>query len=78
MKKRNRIPVNLNITNSGSLLDVVNEFIELMENATGGNVDVDIDLKGNVTIYFKNEIPKLESIPELDIDVLYRNDYRNF
>jgi len=77
MKKRKQIPVKLDVTKSGSYTDVINNFIYLMKTVTGGDVDVDIDLKGEVTIYFEND-PKPKFIPtdlnEYDIEHLLNPD----
>ena len=88
MKKPKSIPVNISFTKSGDLLQVINEFQDLMSNVTNGEVDVNIDLKGKVTIYFEQDPRPTEDLKPpkakkqqypYDLESLYLNnvEYRN-
>jgi hypothetical protein len=71
------IPVTIPLESDGSLCDVINDFINKMQEVTGGDVDVQCDLQGNITIYYENNIKtKIETRPLYDIETLYRNDYK--
>jgi len=77
MSKSKKIPVHLRYEKSGDLIKVINDFIELMEEVTNGDVDVDIDMMGKITIYFEGDSkPKVEKRPDkygLE-NLLYRYD----
>lgn len=76
MKKKTRMPVTIPLDYDGSYSDVIQDFINLMNEATRKNTLVDISLKGYVTIKFESEVePKVEIRPELNLDALYRGDY---
>jgi hypothetical protein len=76
--KRKRIPVNIPLDYDGSFNDVLQSFINTMQTVTGKTVDIECSLKGELTVYFENDVkPKIEKRPYRDIDVLYRNEKIN-
>lgn len=78
MKKKTRMPVTIPLDYDGSYSDVIQDFTNLMNEATGENTLVDISLKGYVTIKFESETePKVETRPIINLDALYRGDYIN-
>jgi cellulose biosynthesis protein BcsQ len=76
MKKNSRIPVLVPVNTSGNVLDVINDFIQTMSDVTDGNVDVDIDIQGNVTIKYEDapHPPIINRRPHIPTNVEYRND----
>ena len=74
-----KIPVTIPLNNNGSYSDVVQDFINTMEAVIQDNVEVEVSLKGKVTVYFgadeisqnKNKHPEMN----IDFDALYRGDY---
>ena len=82
-----KIPVKIPLSYDGSISDVIQDFINTMQEVTGGNVDLDIDLQGNVTIYYQSLNPDPKDIlmghnkpnsnkhpfSHNDIDVEYRD-----
>jgi len=90
--KRNKLnpSVNYNYHKSGSLNEVLNDFINVMKEFTGEDVNVNVDIKGKVTVYFGNDYdieckrPDNTADPEdketrnkfvSDIEDLYYNRY---
>lgn len=77
MKSIKKIPVSIPLENNGSISDVIQDFINTMENVTNGNVELDCDLEGNITIYYEQEShkPIKNERPYINMDVLYRGEY---
>ena len=90
--KRNKLnpSVNYNYHKSGSLSEVLSDFIFTMQEITSGDVDVTVDVNGKVTVYFGNDYdieckrPDNTADPEdketrnkfvSDIEDLYYNRY---
>jgi hypothetical protein len=71
---RRQIPVEVEFQSHGSFNDVFDDFSKTMKAITGDYPDLEIDLDGKVTVYFKNQ--KIEKRPYNDIDVLYRSKDR--
>jgi hypothetical protein len=78
MKKRNPIPLDEN----DSLTDLINDFLNKMEEATGGPVSLTSDQEGNVCILYespnKNK-PSVDIIHEdhMDLDALLRGNEKS-
>lgn len=80
-----RPPKNIPLDSDNSINDVIQDFINQMQTITGGKVELDYDLEGNITIYFeeelhkpiinKNKLQQAITRPYIDFDVLYHGDY---
>lgn len=76
MKKPKRIPVNIPLENNGSISDVFQDFINRMQIITGGNVDLDCNLQGNITVYFEgDQRPSNNSNKSFDIEALLHPEH---
>lgn len=51
--KKKKIPVKIPLDGNGSIYDVLNEFIYTMELVTGGDVDLECDLQGQITVHYE-------------------------
>lgn len=49
MKKRD-FPIRIPFKSSGDFVDVLMEFTDLMEEITGEGIEIEIDMKGTLTI----------------------------
>lgn len=51
--KKIKTPVKIPLSYDSSICNIINDFINIMENITDVNVEVDCDLKGNIIIYYQ-------------------------
>lgn len=79
-----KIPVKIPLDGNGSIYDVFNEFIETMELVTGGNVDLECDVNGHITVYFEDDTRPSNKNKSYDIESLmypdgicYRSDEKS-
>lgn len=85
LKVIKKIPVNIPLEHNGSISDTIQDFINIMQTITGGRVDLDCTLKGNITVYFENEKTDLDlnknKLYDLDSllcpDIHYRGDVKS-
>lgn len=69
MRKDKKLTARIPFKNEGSLGDVIGNLQFLMEELTGQNIDVDISIKGNITIYVGDGAKK-----EDDFELLLKNN----
>jgi len=71
-----RYPVKVPISETGTITEIIDNFINLMEEVTGGDVLLDCKLDGTCTIYFNTD-PEFESkskAMDVDLDEILREE----
>ena len=64
-----KIPVNIPLNYDGSFNDVFQDFINTMQIVTGGEVDVECSLKGELTIFFGDKESPVNSNKPCNYDI---------
>lgn len=79
--KKKKIPVKIPLNHDGSFIDVLQDFINTMTSVTGGEVDIDCSLKGELTVFFEGgerPVNKNKSYDPYDLEsLLYPIEYRS-